>query len=284
MTSGKRKPVNWLQDTLEDAVRENIQPCLCCWRNGGRSFEQRIRTAIPDPAGADCRTGPWSGAEIITLATALSELEWREAPRLLDRPLLNSRDNPGYLFLGARQLVKFIWRATPPDTLRRDVDPILLPSPIGFLLQRHWKKAEKAAEQAYLTTTAQVRRTQKAELNKKAHAQRQAWYRERDDLDRQALKWVRDNAHQFDQFLSISQGYAVSHEQSALTPSAKAWVVPMQTERWGELYVLCLRPGEQTDPRTFLAEVFASRELAEKAIAKPRRVSRQPGAGAAAGA
>gem|GEM_PF-5813154 len=276
--------MNWLQDIIEDAVRENIQPCLCCWRNRGRSFEQRIRTAFPDPAGTNCRTGPWSPSEIMTLATALSELEWTEAPRLLDRPLLTRRDNPSYLFLGARQLVDFIWRATPPDTLRRDVDPILLPSPIGFLLQRHWKTAERASEHAYLSTTAQARRTQKAELNQKAHAERQAWYRERNDLDRHALKWVRDNAHQFDQFLEISRGYAVSESQNALTSDAEAWVIPMQTERWGELYVLCIRPKEPTDPRTFLAEVFASRVLAEKAIAKPRRVSRQPGAEAAAGA
>lgn len=223
--------MNWLQDILEDAARENIQPCLCCWRNGGRPFEHRIRAALPGPISVEFRTGPWSTTEIITLAKALSELEWSRDLQLLDSKLLNRRDNPCYVFLGAKQLVYLIWRATPVDTLRRDVDPILLPSPIGFLLQRHWQKAEKAAEESYLKMTAQLRREQKAEQNQKAHAERQAWYRERNDLDKQALKWVTDNADQFDQFLETSQSYAVSQPQNALTPDAAAWVIPMQTER-----------------------------------------------------
>jgi hypothetical protein len=268
--------VNWLQDILEDAVRESIHPCLCCWRYGARPFAHRIRSALPGPASVEFPRGPWSVPEIITLAKALSELEWNRDPQLLDRDLDYIRLNPCYLFLGAKQLVYLIWEATPADTLRRDVDPILLPSPIGFLLRRRWQKTGKQAEQAYLHMTEKVRRARKAEQNQRAHAERKAWYRERNDLDKQALKWVSDNADQFDRFLETSQGYAVSQAQNALTPDAAAWVIPMQNERWGELYVLCIRLGEQSEPRTFLAEVFPSRVLAERAFSKPRRVCRSP--------
>ena len=275
--------MNWLQDILEDAVRESIHPCICCWRDGARPFAHRIRAALPGPTSVEFPTGPWSVPEIITLAKALSELEWNRDPQLLDRGLHYIRLNPCYLFLGAKQLVRLIWASTPAEILRVDVDPILLPSPIGFLLRQLWQKKKKAADDAKLQATAELRRAQRAEQNQKAHAERQAWYRERNDLDKQALKWVSDSAAQFDRFLEISQGYAVSQAQNALTPDAAAWVIPMQNERWGELYVLCIRLGEQTEPRTFLAEVFPSRVLAERAFSKPRRVCRSPQTPASAG-
>jgi hypothetical protein len=263
--------LNWLQNILEDAVRDNLDPCLCCWRQGGRPFEHRIRAAAAHSSGIEFQSGRWHTPEIIALARALSELEWSSDPQHI-----HSRLRPSYLFLGARQLVYLIWEATPADTLRRDVDPILLPSPIGFLLRRHWQKTGKQAEEAYLHMTEKVRRARKAEQNQTAHAERKAWYRERNDLDKQALKWVSDSAAQFDRFLEISHGYAVSQAQNALTPDAAAWVIPMQNERWGELYVLCIRQNEQNGGGAFLAEVFQSRGLAERAIARPRRAFLRP--------
>jgi hypothetical protein len=269
--------MNWLQDIMEDAVRDNLDPCLCCWRHGGRLFEQQIRAAAARSRGIECQSGGWSAPDIIALARALSELEWSSDPQYI-----HSRLRPSYLLLGARQLVYLIWEATPAETLRRDVDPILLPSPIGFLLRRHWQKTGKQADEDYLHMTSKVRRARRAEQNQTAHAERKAWYLERNDLDKQALKWVSENAAQFDHFLETSQAIAIPNAHSILPPDSSAWIIPMQSARWGELHVLCIRQNEKDGGGTFLAEVFQSRELAERAIGKPRRASLRPRAPALA--
>ena len=95
--------MNWLQNILEDAVRDNLDPCLCCWRQGGRRFEHRIRAAAAHSSGIEFQSGRWHTPEIIALARALSELEWSSDPQHI-----HSRLNPCYLFLGARQLVYLI--------------------------------------------------------------------------------------------------------------------------------------------------------------------------------
>jgi hypothetical protein len=269
--------MNWLQDILEDAVRDNLDPCLCCWRHGGRLFEQQIRAAAARSRGIECQSGGWSAPDIIALARALSELEWSSDPQHI-----HSRLRPSYLLLGARQLVYLIWQSMPADTLRRDINPILLPSPIGFLLQWRWDKAAQAEEEARIQGETHIRRAQKAGQNQTVHTERQAWSRERNDLDTQALRWVTSNADHFDQFLETSQAIAIPNAHSILPPDSSAWIIPMQSARWGELHVLCIRQNEKDGGGTFLAEVFQSRGLAERAIGKPRRASLRPRAPALA--
>jgi hypothetical protein len=78
------------------------------------------------------------------------------------------------------------------------------------------------------------------------------------------------------------EAIAIPNAHSILPPDSSAWIIHMQSARWGEFLVLCIRQNEQNGGGTFLAEVFQSRGLAEGAIGKPRRASLQPPAPALA--